>query len=65
MSMMNFDAAGMAQAATASAAPGARPKPQLSPLAQLVATQHIMVAPSAIIGAGRVLLDLDPGSPFF
>jgi indole-3-acetate monooxygenase len=30
-----------------------------------VVPQHIMVAPSAIAGAGRVLLGLDPGSAFF
>src|ERR1700752_5511129 len=54
MSMMNFDASGMAQAATAGPAAGARAKPQLSPLAQLVAAQHIMPAFSPIVVAGMV-----------
>jgi Undecaprenyl-phosphate glucose phosphotransferase len=54
MSMMNFDASGMAQAAAASPSPGARAKPQLSPLAQLVAAQHIMPAFSPIVVAGMV-----------
>src|SRR5215470_10402834 len=52
MSMMNFDAGRMAQ--PASAAPSARAKPQLSPLAQLVAAQHIMPAFSPIVVAGMV-----------
>jgi indole-3-acetate monooxygenase len=30
-----------------------------------VVPQHVMVAPAAIAGAGRVLLGLDPGNPFF
>ena len=30
-----------------------------------VVPQHIMVAPTAIIGAGRVLLGLDPGYDIF
>jgi Undecaprenyl-phosphate glucose phosphotransferase len=54
MSMMNFDASGMAQAAAAGPAPAARAKPQLSPLAQLVAAQHIMPAFSPIVVAGMV-----------
>ena len=54
MSMMNFDAGGMAQAAAAGPSPGARAKPQLSPLAQLVAAQHIMPAFSPIVVAGMV-----------
>src|ERR1043165_5727976 len=54
MSMMNFDAGGMAQAATAGAVTGPRAKPQLSPLAQLVAAQHIMPAFSPIVVAGMV-----------
>src|SRR3954469_4432511 len=53
MSMMNFDASGMAQAAAAPA-PGVRGKPQLSPLAQLVAAQQIMPAFSPIVVAGMV-----------
>src|SRR3954453_19563456 len=53
MSMMNFDASGMAGAATA-APTGGRAKPQLSPLAQLVAAQHIMPAFSPIVVAGTV-----------
>ena len=52
MSMMNFDASGMAQAAAAM--PGVKAKPQLSPLAQLVAAQHIMPAFSPIVVAGMV-----------
>ena len=43
MSMMNFDASGMARAAPAASAAAVRAKPQLSPLAQLVAAQHIHV----------------------
>jgi Undecaprenyl-phosphate glucose phosphotransferase len=54
MSMMNFDAGGMAQAATVGAASATRGKPQLSPLAQLVAAQHIMPAFSPIVVAGMV-----------
>ena len=54
MSMMNFDAGGMAHAAAAGAATAARTKPQLSPLAQLVAAQHIMPAFSPIVVAGMV-----------
>src|SRR6185503_2305200 len=45
-------ASGMAQAAAAAPAPRARP--QLSPLAQLVAAQHIMPAFSPIVVAGMV-----------
>jgi hypothetical protein len=52
MSMMNFDAGGMAQAAAA--APGVRAKPQLSPLAQLVAAQPTVPAYSPIVVAGMV-----------
>src|SRR5438270_579062 len=52
MSMMNFDAGGMAQATTS--VPGVGAKPQLSPLAQLVAAQHIMPAFSPIVVAGMV-----------
>jgi Undecaprenyl-phosphate glucose phosphotransferase len=51
---MNFDAGGLAQAATAGPTPGVRAKPQLSPLAQLVAAQHIMPAFSPIVVAGIV-----------
>src|ERR1044072_3149286 len=54
MSMMNFDAGRMAQAAAAAPAPGARARPQLSPLAQLVAAQHIMPASPPTVVAGRV-----------
>ena len=58
MSMMNFDAGKMAHAATAMAGagtvPGIRAKPQLSPLAQLVAAQHIVPAFSPIVVAGMV-----------
>ena len=54
MSMMNFDAGRMAQAAAAGPASAARAKPQLSPLAQLVAAQHIMPAFSPIVVAGMV-----------
>src|ERR1051325_4232143 len=54
MSMMNFDAGGMAQAAPAASMAGVRTKPQLSPLAQLVAAQHIMPAFSPIVVAGMV-----------
>jgi Undecaprenyl-phosphate glucose phosphotransferase len=54
MSMMNFDASGMAPAAPAAPMAGVRPKPQLSPLAQLVAAQHIMPAFSPIVVAGMV-----------
>src|SRR6476659_2140009 len=50
MSMMNFDAG----AATAAAAAAVRAKPQLSPLAQLVAAQQIMPAFSPIVVAGMV-----------
>jgi Undecaprenyl-phosphate glucose phosphotransferase len=53
MSMMNFDASGMAQPVTAPGA-GFRAKPQLSPLAQLVAAQQIMPAFSPIVVAGMV-----------
>jgi Undecaprenyl-phosphate glucose phosphotransferase len=53
MSMMNFDAAGLVQA-TAGTTPAVRAKPQLSPLAQLVAAQHIMPAFSPIVVAGMV-----------
>jgi Undecaprenyl-phosphate glucose phosphotransferase len=60
MSMMNFDAGKMAHAATAmagaGAVPGIRAKPQLSPLAQLVAAQHIVPAFSPIVVAGMVRL---------
>src|SRR5947199_1512559 len=52
MSMMNFDAG--AAAATAATIPGVRATPQLSPLAQLVAAQHIMPAFSPIVVAGMV-----------
>src|SRR3954454_20757677 len=55
MSMMNFDASGMAQPVTAPGA-GFRAKPQLSPLAQLVAAQQIMPAFSPIVVAGMVRL---------
>jgi len=51
MSMMNFDAGGMAQAA---AVRGVRAKPKLSPLAQLAAAQQIMPAFSPIVLAGIV-----------
>src|ERR1041384_7847195 len=54
MSMMNFDASGVAQAAPAASLAAARGKPQLSPLAQLVAAQHIMPAFSPIVLAGMV-----------
>src|SRR3954464_1105384 len=54
MSMMNFDASGMARAAPAASAAAVRAKPQLSPLAQLVAAQHIMPAFSPIVVAGTV-----------
>src|ERR1044072_3730737 len=54
MSMMNFDASGMAQAASANPLPGARARPHLSPLPQLVAAQHIMPAFSPIVVAGMV-----------
>ena len=54
MSMMNFDAGGIAQAANAAALPSVGAKPQLSPLAQLVAAQHIMPAFSPIVVAGMV-----------
>src|ERR1044072_9769105 len=58
--MMNFDASKMMQAVTAGAgAPvsGIRQKPvQLSPLAQLVAAQHIAPAFSPIVVAGIVRL---------
>src|SRR3954467_785472 len=54
MSMMNFDASGMARAAPAASAAAVRAKPQLSPLAQLVAAQHIMPAFSPIVVAGAV-----------
>src|SRR4051795_8428172 len=54
MSMMNFDASGMAHAAPAASAAAVRAKPQLSPLAQLVAAQHIMPAFSPIVVAGMV-----------
>src|SRR6185312_6252427 len=55
MSMMNFDAGKMRQSATTGAtAVGVRAKPQLSPLAQLVAAQHIMPAFSPIVVAGIV-----------
>src|SRR5947207_8439880 len=58
--MTNFDAGNMMQAASAAAAAtvpsirsGAR---QLSPLAQLVAAQHIMPAFSPLVVAGMVRL---------
>src|ERR1044072_9038771 len=58
--MMSFDASKMMQAVTAGAgAPvsGIRQKPvQLSPLAQLVAAQHIAPAFSPIVVAGIVRL---------
>src|SRR4051795_5497548 len=54
MSMMNFDASGMAHAAPAASAAAVRAKPQLSPLAQLVAAQTIMPAFSPIVVAGTV-----------
>jgi Undecaprenyl-phosphate glucose phosphotransferase len=54
MSMMNFDAGGIAQAAVAGPASGPRAKPQLSPLAQLVAAQPTMPAFSPIVVAGIV-----------
>ena len=54
MSMMNFDAGAAATAATATSLPGVRTTPQLSPLAQLVAAQHIMPAFSPIVVAGMV-----------
>ncbi len=60
MSMTNFDAGNMMQAAAAAAAasvPSVRSAPrQLSPLAQLVAAQHIMPAFSPIVVAGMVRL---------
>ena len=53
--MMNFDAGKMMQSATTGAAAvGVRGKPQLSPLAQLVAAQHIVPAFSPIVVAGMV-----------
>ena len=58
--MTNFDAGNMMQAASAAAAasvPSIRSAPrQLSPLAQLVAAQHIMPAFSPIVVAGMVRL---------
>jgi len=51
MSLLNFDAGAATAAGTA---PGARTRPQLSPLAQLVAAQHIMPAFSPIVVAGMV-----------
>ena len=59
--MMSFDASKMMQAVTAgagaAAVPGIRQKPvQLSPLAQLVAAQHIAPAFSPIVVAGIVRL---------
>src|SRR5947207_2096594 len=58
--MTNFDAGNMMQAASATAAasvPSVRSAPrQLSPLAQLVAAQHIMPAFSPIVVAGMVRL---------
>jgi Undecaprenyl-phosphate glucose phosphotransferase len=54
MSMMNFDAGGMAQAAPAAPVAGPRARPQLSPLAQLVAAQPTMPAFSPIVVAGMV-----------
>src|SRR6478752_8885556 len=51
MSLLNFDAGAATAAGTA---PGARTKPQLSPLAQLVAAQHIMPAFSPIVVAGMM-----------
>src|SRR5437868_5322382 len=60
MSMTNFDGGKMmhaASAATATAIPGIRATSrQLSPLAQLVAAQHIMPAFSPIVVAGMVRL---------
>ncbi len=59
MSMMNFDAGKMVQAAPSAAGaatvPGIRAKSRtLSPLAQLVAAQHIVPAFSPIVVAGIV-----------
>src|SRR5882762_9958 len=59
MSMMNFDAGKMLaapSAAGAAAMPGVRAKASLSPLAQLVAAQHIAPAFSPIVVAGFVRL---------
>src|SRR5829696_9752180 len=56
--MMNFDSGNMMQAASAASAtalPGIRAQQrQLSPLAQLVAAQHIVPAFSPIVVAGIV-----------
>jgi Undecaprenyl-phosphate glucose phosphotransferase len=54
MSMMKLDAGTVARATAAGSAQRVRAKPELSPLAQTVAAQHVMPAYSPIVVAGLV-----------